>query len=44
MSDEINWLDVQSNCALWGGYLTSIATERENNLIYTKRTKVFQHT
>ena len=35
MSDGINWLDAQSNCAVWGGYLTSIATERENNLIYT---------
>ena len=35
MSDGINWLDAQSNCAVWGGDLTSIATERENNLIYT---------
>ena len=35
MSDGINWLDAQSSCAVWGGDLTSITTERENNLLYT---------
>ena len=35
MSDGINWLDAQSSCAVWGGDLTSIKTERENNLLYT---------
>ena len=31
----INWLDAQSSCAIWGGDLTSITTERENNFLYT---------
>ena len=35
MSDGITWLDTQSSCAVWGGDLTSITTERENNLLYT---------
>ena len=35
VSDGINWLDAQSSCAVWGGDLTSITTERENNLLYT---------
>ncbi|KAI6654213.1 hypothetical protein LOD99_11461, partial [Oopsacas minuta] len=33
--DGINWLDAQSSCAVWGGDLTSITTERENNYLYT---------
>ena len=35
VSDGINWLDAQSSCAVWGGDLTSITTERENNLLHT---------
>ena len=35
VSTPINWLDAQSSCALWGGDLTSITTERENNYLYT---------
>ena len=35
MSTPINWLDAQSSCAIWGGDLTSITTERENNYLYT---------
>ncbi|KAI6657349.1 RyPTPR4a [Oopsacas minuta] len=35
VSDGINWLDAQSSCAVWGGDLTSITTERENNYLYT---------
>ena len=35
VSGGINWLDAQSSCAVWGGDLTSITTERENNLLYT---------
>ena len=35
VSVGINWLDAQSSCAVWGGDLTSITTERENNLLYT---------
>ena len=35
MSDGINWLYAQSSCVVWGGGLTSITTERENNLLYT---------
>ena len=31
----INWLDAQSSCAIWGGNLTSIITQRENNYSYT---------
>ena len=31
----INWLDAQSSCAIWGGDLTSITTERENNYLNT---------
>ncbi|KAI6658178.1 Macrophage mannose receptor 1 [Oopsacas minuta] len=34
VSDGINWLDAQSSCAVWGGDLTSITTERENNYLY----------
>ena len=33
VSTPINWLDAQSSCALWGGDLTSITTERENNYL-----------
>ena len=33
MSTPINWLDAQSSCAIWGGDLTSITTERENNYL-----------
>ena len=29
VSTPINWLDAQSSCAIWGGDLTSITTERE---------------
>ena len=32
---SINWLDAQSSCAIWGGDLTSITTERENNYLNT---------
>ena len=35
VSTPINWLDAQSSCAIWGGDLTSITTERENNYLYT---------
>ena len=35
VSDGINWLDAQSTCAVWGGDLTSITTERENSLLHT---------
>ena len=35
MSTPINWLDAQSSCAIWGGDLTSITTERENNYLNT---------
>ncbi|KAI6658177.1 Macrophage mannose receptor 1 [Oopsacas minuta] len=35
VSDAINWLDAQSSCALWGGDLTSITTERDRNFLYT---------
>ncbi|KAI6647144.1 hypothetical protein LOD99_8880 [Oopsacas minuta] len=35
VSTRINWLDAQSSCAVWGGDLTSITTERENNYLYT---------
>ena len=35
VSSPINWLDAQSSCAIWGGDLTSITTERENNYLYT---------
>ena len=33
VSTPINWLDAQSSCAIWGGDLTSITTERENNYL-----------
>ena len=33
MSDGINWLDAQSSCAVWGGDLTSIDTERDIALL-----------
>ena len=35
VSTPINWLDAQSSCAVWGGDLTSITTERENNYLNT---------
>ena len=35
VSTPINWLDAQSSCAIWGGDLTSITTERENNFLCT---------
>ena len=35
VTTPINWLDAQSSCAIWGGDLTSITTERENNYLYT---------
>ena len=35
MSTPINWLDAQSSCAIWGGDLTSITTETENNYLNT---------
>ena len=35
VSTPINWLDAQSSCAIWGGDLTSITTQRENNYLYT---------
>ena len=35
VSTPINWLDAQSSCAIWGGNLTSITTERENNYLNT---------
>ena len=35
VSTSINWLDAQSSCAIWGGDLTSITTERENNYLNT---------
>ena len=35
VSNPINWLDAQSSCAIWGGDLTSITTERENNYLNT---------
>ena len=35
VSAPINWLDAQSSCAIWGGDLTSITTERENNYLNT---------
>ena len=35
VSPSINWLDAQSSCAIWGGDLTSITTERENNYLNT---------
>ena len=35
VSTPINWLYAQSSCAIWGGDLTSITTERENNYLNT---------
>ena len=35
VSTPINWLDAQSNCAIWGGDLTSITTKRENDYLNT---------
>ena len=35
VSTPINWLDAQSSCVIWGGDLTSITTERENNYLNT---------
>ena len=35
VSTPINWLEAQSSCAIWGGDLTSITTERENNYLNT---------
>ena len=35
VSTPINWLAAQSKCAIWGGDLTSITTERENNFLNT---------
>ena len=35
VSTPINWLDAQSSCAIWGGDLTSITTERVNNYLNT---------
>ena len=35
VSTPINWLDAQSSCAIWGGDLTSITTEKENNYLNT---------
>ena len=35
VTTPINWLDAQSSCAIWGGDLTSITTERENNYLNT---------
>ena len=35
VSTSINWLDAQSSCAIWGGDLTSITTERKNNYLNT---------
>ena len=35
VNTPINWLDAQSSCAIWGGDLTSITTERENNYLNT---------
>ena len=35
VSTPINWLDAQSSCAIWGGDLTSITTERENKYLNT---------
>ena len=35
VSTPINWLDAQSSCAIWGGDLTSITSERENNYLNT---------
>ena len=35
VSTPINWLDAQSSCAIWGGDMTSITTERENNYLNT---------
>ena len=40
VSTPINWLDAQSSCAIWGGDLTSITTERENNYLNTLITSV----
>ena len=35
VSTPIKWLDAQSSCAIWGGDLTSVTTERENNYLNT---------
>ena len=35
MNHPSNWLDAQSSCAIWGGDLTSITTQRENNYLNT---------
>ena len=35
VNTPINWLDAQSSCAIWGGDLTSITSERENNYLNT---------
>ena len=35
VSTPINWLGAQSSCTIWGGDLTSITTERENNYLNT---------
>ena len=35
VSTSINWLDAQSSCAIWGGDLTSITTERVNDYFNT---------
>ena len=32
MSGGISWSDAQTSCVGWGGDLSSISTERENNL------------
>ena len=34
-TDRINWNEAQSTCAVWGGDLTSIPTERVNNFMQT---------
>ena len=36
-TDRINWNDAKSTCVVWGGYLTSIPTQRVNNFIQTIR-------
>ena len=42
--DGITWSDAQSSCENWGGDLTSISSERENNLLFTMNTDAVSDT
>ena len=36
MDPQVNWYDAQSSCEDWGGSLTSITSEEENLLLFTR--------